>query len=307
MVILNMLLQKYNISKTNEEYTRLGLRVIWFIKIINPIICVSLIVTLLSSDIIFQNIWLILLGVFGAFFANATGVGGGIIFVPAFYYLGLSNASILTSSILIQCFGMTMGSMAYQSHRLANPQKGRLSTSNFYFIAILVSVFSSISAALCLHYNIKASNDIIVLFKYLSLILGCFMLFSLLFGNKTERNPENNLNFEIIPLIIVGIAGGVLVSWISIGVGELLAVYLILRRYDAVDAIGLAVVTTSVTVLCCAFFIWDNPALRLDIALMVAPGAIIGGYIARLTVTRIGANPIKWLCTIWILLSAVVV
>ena len=51
------------------------------------------------------------LGVIGAIFANATGAGGGVVFVPFFNYLSFSAQSVVATSFAIQCCGMTAATM----------------------------------------------------------------------------------------------------------------------------------------------------------------------------------------------------
>ena len=51
----------------------------------------------------------VLLGLAGAIFANSTGAGGGVIFVPIFNQLQLSSDQIVATSFAIQCFGMVAG------------------------------------------------------------------------------------------------------------------------------------------------------------------------------------------------------
>ena len=53
------------------------------------------------------------LGVIGAIFANATGAGGGVVFVPFFNYLSFSAQSVVATSFAIQCCGMTAGALTW--------------------------------------------------------------------------------------------------------------------------------------------------------------------------------------------------
>ena len=53
------------------------------------------------------------IGLTAAIIANATGAGGGIVFFPAFVTLGLSTTEALATSLAIQCFGMTAGSLGW--------------------------------------------------------------------------------------------------------------------------------------------------------------------------------------------------
>jgi hypothetical protein len=54
-----------------------------------------------------------LLGVIGAIFANATGAGGGVVFVPFFNQLDFSVTTSVATSFAIQCCGMTAGAITW--------------------------------------------------------------------------------------------------------------------------------------------------------------------------------------------------
>ncbi|MBX2849776.1 MAG: TSUP family transporter, partial [Acidiferrobacterales bacterium] len=62
----------------------------------------------------FSYWYFFILALFGAIVANATGAGGGVVFVPAFSILGIADQSIIATSFAIQCFGMTAGMIAWR-------------------------------------------------------------------------------------------------------------------------------------------------------------------------------------------------
>jgi hypothetical protein len=55
----------------------------------------------------------IALGITGAIFANATGAGGGVVFVPFINHLGFDATTIVATSFAIQCCGMTAGAITW--------------------------------------------------------------------------------------------------------------------------------------------------------------------------------------------------
>ena len=55
----------------------------------------------------------LLLGIVGAVFANATGAGGGVVFVPFFQQLAFSPEAVIATSFTIQCCGMTAGAISW--------------------------------------------------------------------------------------------------------------------------------------------------------------------------------------------------
>ena len=90
--------------------------------IILLILLISLIGLLLQQPepitVFIEQSRFVLLGVVGAIFANATGAGGGVIFVPIFNQLNLASTEIVATSFAIQCFGMVAGSIAWRDHYL---------------------------------------------------------------------------------------------------------------------------------------------------------------------------------------------
>ena len=55
----------------------------------------------------------LLLGIVGAVFANATGAGGGVVFVPFFQQLAFSPEAVIATRFAIQCCGMTAGAISW--------------------------------------------------------------------------------------------------------------------------------------------------------------------------------------------------
>ena len=76
------------------------------------------------------------LGVIGAIFANATGAGGGVVFVPFFNYLSFSPQSVVATSFAIQCCGMTAGALTW-----AHYYKKQHSSLNYAISQIFKSSF----------------------------------------------------------------------------------------------------------------------------------------------------------------------
>ena len=55
----------------------------------------------------------VFLGLLGAIFANATGAGGGVVFIPFFNQLEFSSVTSIATSFAIQCCGMTAGAITW--------------------------------------------------------------------------------------------------------------------------------------------------------------------------------------------------
>ena len=102
-------------------------------------------------------------------------------------------------------------------------------------------------------------------------------------------------------------AGGIITAWLSVGVGELVAIYLILRRFDATFAVAVAVVISAITVWSAApQQLLSGDQAQWQIILLAGPGAIIGGLIARPLVLKLGAQRLKLFFGCWLLILGLV-
>ena len=96
--------------------------------------------------------------------------------------------------------------------------------------------------------------------------------------------------------------GGVITAWLSIGVGELVAVYLILRGFNTSFAIALAVILTAFTVQAAIIYhLVISNAIYWQIVLYAGAGAIIGGVIAKHLVLYFSPAKLKIFFATWVL------
>jgi uncharacterized membrane protein YfcA len=252
-----------------------------------------------------EKLQFLLLGIGGAIIANATGVGGGIVFVPVFSFLSFTDSQILGTSIAIQCFGMSMGTLSYQlSRSLQAGQRTVISNRLFATIVALVTLPSIAGGQLVELMPLEPLSNIHLLFKISSIALGLALAFFLLRLNRsTTRQELTGWDYAILPLI--GFLGGILTGWISVGVGEFLAVYLFVRRLPAIDVIALAVTVSALTVLSLVPFHVIAQTIDTGLLIFASLGALAGGFIARLIITNINPDIVKWICCLWVLLAGV--
>ncbi len=248
------------------------------------------------------------LGLGGAIVANATGAGGGIVFIPAFSSLGLSQSEMLSTSILIQCFGMTAGSISWLfslKQRTAIFRRYRLFLVKAIGSAGLASIAGALASQLWLRSEVL---DMLQIFSVLTIFFGLILLYSNL--NPTEQNfPKAALTQVDYALIIpICFVGGVITSIISIGVGEILLILLFLRKYPLHIAIFVAVCVSAITVIACApYQIIVEKAVVWDIVAFAAPAAILGGVAGRYFALLLGASRIKIFCAVWILVTGIMI
>lgn len=251
--------------------------------------------------------YLVVVGVCGALVANATGIGGGVVFVPTFNALEMNPDHIVGTSIAIQCFGMSMGALTYLSRRsirfLPRLEQGGTSRISSPEIIVIVVVSCLLGFALTTEGGFRPDLPLQVIFKVLSLALLAAMFLTKdirIFGGRSI-----NRGLDTIALIGIGVVGGAFVGWISIGVGELLAVYLMLRGVRAIEAVGLSVVVTSLSVLLIYGLLPGALAADNDVSLIVATGALLGGVLAPILLEKLGERRVKWFCGFWIMMSAI--
>ncbi|GLP95012.1 sulfite exporter TauE/SafE family protein [Paraferrimonas sedimenticola] len=243
------------------------------------------------------------LGVIGAIFANATGAGGGVVFIPAFEQLEFTHSQAIATSFAIQCMGMTSGSIAWS--RFQACQSSANSTYDwglFWPIIGFVSTFSIAGIWLAYAGNWHAPASLTLSFAWFSLILGAAICASSIW--LPNRNGEAELHWwDWLAMAVIGLVGGVITAWLSVGVGEILAIYLILRRFQVTLAVACAVVISALTVWSgLPQHAWLKPQVYWQVVLFAGPGAIFGAILARKLATRLPVRQLKLFFGLWVLI-----
>lgn len=241
-----------------------------------------------------------LLGMLGALFANATGAGGGVVFIPFFNQLAFSESQAIATSFAIQCFGMTAGALTWGYHYQKEKTELRLWQGFKRIIAI-----SGVSAIIGLWWvygtNQPSPSSLTASFGWFSLLLGLFIV-ATVYLVKPQRESSVLAWYDYIAIIVISTFGGVITAWLSVGVGELLAIYLILRRFDVTMAVAAAVVVSAITV-------WAGIAKHTlvefnvywQVVVFAGPGAVIGGVFAKTLVSYLSATRLKLFFSFWLL------
>ena len=245
------------------------------------------------------------LGLGGAIIANSTGAGGGIVFIPAFTSMGVVGISALGTSLAIQCFGMTAGSLSWL-HAMHNKNYGGQQTIQLTYKLLLLAGVTSTLGMLCAQYLLVVPSwPIETIFKYFSILFGAVLLFAIVKRKDIVR--IDHLRRRDIPLIaIVCFLGGIITSWISIGAGEWLAILLFFLGYPTMVVVCVAVCISSMVVLVgIPYHIWVVDSISWQILLFAAPAAIVGGTVARLLSERLGPVRLKIFFSIWVLATGI--
>ncbi len=265
------------------------------------IVWLSLALNHQSLMAITQSLLSIILGVIGAIFANLSGAGGGVVFIPVFNLLNFSEAQTLSTSFTIQCFGMTAGafswSIYYHHHHRDNQQ-----WQAFFNIIILTALFSVAGIWTVYGDLVNAPASLSHTFSKFSIALGLSLL-AQIYLVKVKTEPRLQLvTIDYIFLIAIGYFGGLITAWLSVGVGELLVLYLIFRGFNIAMSIACAVVVTAITVWSAApEHLWLKSATVWDVAMYAGPGALIGGLLAKTLAQMISTQSLKTVLGLWIL------
>ena len=246
------------------------------------------------------------IGLIGAVVANSTGAGGGIIFVPFFTTLGLTETETLATSIIIQSFGMTAGAVGWL---ISIKNCTHHFTSDSYKLQkelLFIAGPASVIGVLCAQYLITSPPfHMIDLFQAFSIIFGSALLFITLI-KRAQIHTRHSLNtIDHYLIIVTSFIGGLMTAWISIGIGEIVAILLIIRHFPIMIAVSTGVCLSSLSVLAAAPYHIELSNPVWGIILFAAPAAVIGGSIARFLSFRLGPVRLKIFFATWILATGI--
>ena len=233
-----------------------------------------------------------LLGVLGAIFANSTGAGGGVVFIPAFNHFAFTESQAVATSFAIQCFGMTAGALTWWYFYRVEKTELRL-WQGFKRVIVVTSLASIIGLWGVYAGGIDAPASLQLNFSWFSLILGAFIILTI-YMVKPSRDVSQLNATDYTCLVLIGLFGGAITAWLSVGVGELLAIYLLLRRFDMAMAVAAAVVVSACTVWSAiGYHTLHQFNVYWQVVLFAGPGAVLGGLVAKYVVTHLSAIRLK--------------
>jgi uncharacterized membrane protein YfcA len=250
-----------------------------------------------------------LVGLLGAIFANTTGAGGGVVFIPLFNQLDFTDAQSIATSFAIQCFGMTAGAITWWHHYKTEKTSLRLWTG-FKRIITIASIASCLGLWVIYDFGrsdiIHPPASLHQNFSWFSLCLGLFILATVFLLKPTRERSQLAL-VDWFFLILIGFLGGALTAWLSVGVGELIAIYLIIRRFDINMAVAAAVIISAISVWAA---IWQHTLINFQVfwqvVLFAGPSAVLGGILARTLVGYLSATRLKLFFAFWLLVIGLI-
>ncbi|MCL1144857.1 sulfite exporter TauE/SafE family protein [Shewanella sp. 10N.261.52.F9] len=244
----------------------------------------------------------IFLGITGAIFANSTGAGGGVIFIPVFNSLNLTNEQSISTSFAIQCFGMTTGAVAWFSYYLQNKKH---SWTQLPLLLLLLTPLSVAGLWTIESLMIPPLANLEYSFSLFSILLGITLIYSHSKLNKSLTPIRHQVELtDFIALGCISYLGGMITAWLSVGVGELIVIYLLLRKVEPTLAVATGVIVTAITV-------WTTAGIHLsadsdtnfNIVTFAGPGAIIGALIAKKLALFLPIDKLKLFFAAWIIVS----
>ena len=250
-----------------------------------------------------------LLGVVGAIFANATGAGGGVIFVPFFNQLAFTPGTTVATSFAIQCCGMTAGALTWWTY-YAKTKRQEKDWSEIGWSLKLTVPFSilGIWAAQYVQFTTGGVTDaesLHVNFGIFSILLA-ISIFATIPKLKKQKFEQQIKRLDIALLPIIAFAGGVVTAWLSIGVGELIAVYLIIRGFNVAFSIAVAVILSAFSVWAGVLYhVMVTDSVYWPVVMFAGAGAIVGGMLAKHLVLYFSATHLKVFFASWVLLLGV--
>jgi len=260
----------------------------------------------------FSYWYFFLLALFGAVVANSTGAGGGVVFVPAFNLLGLSPESIIATSFGIQCFGMTAGTVAWHRHARIQQTSGAHPIWKSYWTQVAWFAVPALFGVIIGQYFLVNESPVQVklLFKWFSIAFAISIFLTTWYLLSTKNTRVESISWNKLhqgSFVLIGVIGGVITAWLSIGVGELVAVILILLRYPVTMAVGVAVTVSAITV-------WGglpkhlliDPNINWNVLIFAGPAALVGGSVAKRIAAFFSPMQLKIFIATWILISALV-
>ena len=257
-----------------------------------------------------------LIGVLGAIIANTSGTGGGVVFVPVFNLLreggiyAITPAQVVAASFLIQCFGMSMGALRWTArvheHRGAELEdRGTDVRPRDYWTVIgAVAVLSLPTMLLTQRFGQFDQHQVLLAFKSFSILLGSVLIASAWFVNRNVPERTGLARIDLIILILAAIPGGFITALFSVGIGEFVALYLFIRHYPILMATGTACVLSALHVLSGAVWHIEVGHVPWEVVVLAAPGAALGGFLARPIALWLGALRLKTLDGFWIIGSS---
>ena len=237
-----------------------------------------------------QEHWpLVVLGVAGATLGNATAVGGGLVFIPAMMFVyRLDPVTALKLSLVTQAFGMSSGALAWIRSGALKLDRGTL----------LLTVPPSLLGAFVGAVLLAPSPGLVKgLFGPVSIAVGVTILLAARVRRQSSgvAFPRDLSSSMIAVTCLVCVIGGLLTAWVAIGIGEIVAAFLIVlcgQRTEKAVGLGVFLLAATCAGLAVLHALWLGGVLWDWIAFLVL-GVVFGGRLGPYLVQWISSRSLK--------------
>ncbi|WP_082897188.1 sulfite exporter TauE/SafE family protein [Thalassotalea crassostreae] len=212
--------------------------------------------------------------------------------------------AVIATSFAIQCFGMFVGSLSWLMFFNGDNEQ-KIERVNLLYQTLVCSLPFSILGILLVQYlPIVPIASIHLIFSVFSFIFGLIVIYHCVYLGKrsTHRGVTQLSKSEILLIAVVSFIGGIITGWISVGVGEILAVVLLLRGFSVMFSVAAGVIVSALSVMSGIAYFINESLININVLLFAAPGAIIGALLARYIALWLGPQKLKLFLGSWILL-----
>jgi uncharacterized membrane protein YfcA len=260
-----------------------------------------------------ELLFLPFLGIFAACLANCVPIGGGIVYTPAFYLLGIK----LHLGVSFSVATMSIGNGLFGFLRWLAKDPTLIIWPSFVYTVIPSSIGSLVAMTVLQPpplWLVKRG------FAFFCVCLSCLILTAVQRGGlsklisstssplstRKDKSVEVNMQQWLGVAIISFLAGLVLVP--NIAVGPALSTYLLLNvlGYSAESSMCTGIITGGwVSIIPFAYHLLVLGDVPLDFWVMVLPGVWIGATVAPIVVEYLGVNTIMTMFSVFLFLTAI--
>jgi len=253
-----------------------------------------------------RNLWFLPgIGVIAAIIANTSGTGGGVVFVSMFNALrewrvmDLQPLQVVGVSMAILSFGMTMGALRWTDRLFHQPPPDRLNAAvnpcDFFTVVGTVLALSLPALLLTQRATAFDQHAVLMSYKVFSIMLGLALIATTWTVNRQRVENARLAKGDLAVLLLCAVLGR------DRRTGRAVSLHPPLSR-PAMHRSGLCDLVDK-------HDRWKRLAYRggtiaWEVVLLAAPGAMLGGFLARPIALWLGARRLKTLDGTWIVLSA---
>ncbi|MDY6935135.1 MAG: sulfite exporter TauE/SafE family protein [Spirochaetota bacterium] len=229
---------------------------------------------------------LIVISIIASLIANSTAAGGGIIFLPIFSFIFVrwlhriditdsyfaeqtyTLFGIVIAIHVTQAFGMLSGSLSWWRSGVKILIKENL-----------FNIFGAILGIIIGKYFIISEELVYRAFGIINLLMSCIIIYKLFIVKNIPINTHWPGKLSWI-FFFVGIVGGLLSAWTSIGIGGLTSFILILILKPEIGIANGSFIMAVTSIVTVVVHIILNQPIPVEIILFTIPAVLFGGYAA---------------------------